>query len=331
MIDKAKKKSGKGFKDNMRKLRRVKGFGQVLCSPTLQLPLLVNDLLHMPGGYQSGCVELQQTCAVFFRLHICAARMWWQLVFLGSPQWERQQLIDRILGRQQASLQPGEMGWMFRCRFCGLLRQHAKSMVDHFRDCHPDSSWVYGRLPQNYEPQRLRRVLANSAALPITRLNTGADPFAGLALRQPGSIVPSLEVAGAYAVAFAKLVALLDWGLHWKAWVAFVQATLPAHVWRLCPNFWKAYQEAVLWGTFKQVPLSVSTAKAAGPPPGGLPGGAGINAAPPPPAGGAGINAAPSPPAGGAGINAASPPPAGGLCLASRFVELCRTSRFVEL
>ena len=91
-------------------------------------------------------------------------------------------------------------------------------MVDHFRDCHPDSSWVYGRLPRKYEPERLRRrVLANSAALPITRLNTGADPFAGLALRQPGSIVASLEVAGAYAVAFAKLVALVDWGLDWKA------------------------------------------------------------------------------------------------------------------
>ena len=109
MIDKAKKKSGKGFKDNMHKMRRVKGFGQVLCSPTLQLPLLVNDLLHMPGGYQSGCLVLQRTCAVFFPLHLRSAQMWWQLIFLGSPQWERQQLIDRILVRRQASLQPGVM------------------------------------------------------------------------------------------------------------------------------------------------------------------------------------------------------------------------------
>ena len=89
----------------------------------------------------------------------------------------------------------------------------------------------------------------------ITRLSVGADAFAGLALRQPGSIVASLEVAGACDVAVANLLTMVDWGktieeavLHWKDWVTFVAATLPAHVWRLCPNFWNAYLAAVLQG-----------------------------------------------------------------------------------
>ena len=64
----------------MIKLCRVQAMGQVLCSPTMQLPLLVNYLLHMPAGYQSGCLVLQYTMAVFFRLHLCAAQMWWQLI-----------------------------------------------------------------------------------------------------------------------------------------------------------------------------------------------------------------------------------------------------------
>ena len=41
-------------KDNLSKLRRVQAMGQVLCGPTLQLPLIVIVLLHMNAGYQSG-------------------------------------------------------------------------------------------------------------------------------------------------------------------------------------------------------------------------------------------------------------------------------------
>ena len=99
----------------------------------------------------------------------------------------------------------------------------------------------------------------------------GADPFAGLALRQQGSIVMSLETTGAYAAVYANLVAHVEeWGeptsaskLTWKTWVAFMRATLPARVWRLCPNFWKAHVEAVVRSTYKQVPLSRSAAKTA--------------------------------------------------------------------
>jgi hypothetical protein len=142
---------------------------------------------------------------------------------LGCPQWERQQLIDRIVRAQQASLQPGTMGWTFRCRFCGLLQQHAKTMVDHLRRRHPDSCWIYARQENNYEPERLRRA---SLVIPplITRLQVGADPFAGLALRQQGSMVMSLETTGAYVAVYANLVAHVEeWGeptsasmLTWK-------------------------------------------------------------------------------------------------------------------
>jgi hypothetical protein len=166
---------------------------------------------------------------------------------------------------QQASLQPGTMGWTFHCRFCGLLQQHAKTIVDHFRRCHPDSCWIYARQENNYEPERLRRA---SFVIPprITRLQVGAVPFAGLALRQQGSMVMSLETTGAYAAVYANLVAHVEeWGeptsaskLTWKTWLTFMRATLPARVWRLCPNFWKAHVEAVVRGTYKQVPLSRS-------------------------------------------------------------------------
>ena len=183
--------------------------GLLVCSPAMQSPLLVIDLLHLPAGYQRGCLVLQQACAVFFPLHLCVAQMWWQLFFLGCPQWERQQLIDRIVRAQQASLQPGTMGWTFRCRFCGLLQQHAKRMVDQFRRRHPDSCWIYARQETNCEPERLRRASLVTPPL-ITRSQVGADPFAGLALQQQGSIVMSLETIGAY-IAAALLYMRTSW------------------------------------------------------------------------------------------------------------------------
>ena len=169
--DKAVHKAWAGSKDAPRKLRRFRAMGRLLCSPATQLSLLLTDLLHLPAVYQRGCLVLQQTCAVFFPLHLCAGQMWWQLVFLGCPQWERQQLIDRIVRAQQASLQPGTMGWTFRCRFCGLLQQHAKTILDHFRRCHPDYCWIHARQEKNYEPDRLRR--ASVVTLPLINTLAG--------------------------------------------------------------------------------------------------------------------------------------------------------------
>jgi hypothetical protein len=83
LCDKAENKGLAGSKDAPRKLRRVRAMGTLLCRPAIQLPLLINDLLHLPAGYQRGCIVLQQTCAVFFSLHLCAAQMWWQLGFFG--------------------------------------------------------------------------------------------------------------------------------------------------------------------------------------------------------------------------------------------------------
>ena len=83
LCDKAENRGLARSKDAPRKLRRVRAMGMLLCSPAIQLPLLINDLLRLPAGYQRGCMVLQQTCAVFFSLHLCAAQMWWQLGFLG--------------------------------------------------------------------------------------------------------------------------------------------------------------------------------------------------------------------------------------------------------
>ena len=63
-------------KHSKRKLQRMQAHTRVLLSPTLHLPLLVNDLIHIRHGYQSGCVLLQQTKAVFFQIAFaCSANV----------------------------------------------------------------------------------------------------------------------------------------------------------------------------------------------------------------------------------------------------------------
>ena len=42
--------------------------------------------------------------------------------------------------------------------------------------------------------------------------------------------------------------------LHWTAWAqCLVCCMVPASLWRGCPSFWRAFPEAVLAGTFKQL------------------------------------------------------------------------------
>ena len=85
-------------------------------------------------------------------------------------------------------------------------------MVQHLRACHPDSSWIYAQQNDKYEPEHLRHVVVDSASPVVTRLSVGADACVGLALRQPGSVVTSLEIARAYAAVFANLLAHATWG-----------------------------------------------------------------------------------------------------------------------
>jgi hypothetical protein len=103
-------------------------------------------------------------------------------------------------------------------------------MVQHFHVCHPASSWVYAQQQDKYEPEHVRHVVVGSASPVVTRLKVGADAFVGLALRQPGSIVTSLETAQAYAAVFANFLAHATFGeprgdtigaavLHWRTWI----------------------------------------------------------------------------------------------------------------
>ena len=86
LCDKGVNKAWAGSEDAPRKLRRVRAMGQLMCSPAMQLPLLITDLLHLPAGYQRGCLVLQQTCAVFFPLHLFSAQVWWQFVFFWGAR-----------------------------------------------------------------------------------------------------------------------------------------------------------------------------------------------------------------------------------------------------
>ena len=73
-------------KHSQQKLRRFQAHARVLLSPTLLLPLLVNDLIHIRHEYQSGCILLLQTKGVpFLKLHLHAAQMWWQCMWFGHP------------------------------------------------------------------------------------------------------------------------------------------------------------------------------------------------------------------------------------------------------
>ena len=191
-------------KHSQKKVQRYQANFHVLLSRTLLLPLLVNDLIHMRHGYQSGCVLLQQTKAVFFKLHLHAAQMWWQCMWLGASQWERHALLHHIcwsVGKASGIIagasHNGEAqakAWCFRCRFCGLLS--STGMYTHLANYHPPASWIYQRHLEWYEPcrvlQKQRFVIEQK---PLSNTNMGQDSFAGLALRQPGVIVPSLETS----------------------------------------------------------------------------------------------------------------------------------------
>ena len=114
-------------KHSQKKVQRYQANFHVLLSRTLLLPLLVNDLIHMRHGYQSGCVLLQQIKAVFFKLHLHAAQMWWHCMWLGASQWERHALLHHICGSVgkasgiiAGASHNGEVqvkAWCFRCRF----------------------------------------------------------------------------------------------------------------------------------------------------------------------------------------------------------------------
>ena len=274
-----------------KKLRRLQAHTRVLLSPTLLLPLLVNDLIHIRQGYQSGCVLLQQTKAVFFKLHLHAAQMWWQCMWLGAPQWERHALLHGICwGSGQDDDQ--EQAWFFKCRFCGLIAPTGQALFSHLKSCHPHTSWIYQQHVDLYEPWKvLRKKRGVSETTSLSNSSMGQDSFAGLALRQPGVIVPSLETSCCFLRFFVQLLAYVgdagiaaarpeqhvgdagiaaahpvQNGISIAEWVrlACFSCWLPSHVRRTCPNFWRAIPEALLTDTFRGSPLSKSAARGQG-------------------------------------------------------------------
>ena len=268
-------------KESSKKLARLRSMARVLCSRTLLLPLLLNDLLHVRSGYQSGCVTLQTTQAVFFKLHLASAQMWWQLMFFGASQWERYHLVHRICFGHRASMQEAERTFCFKCRFCGLFSPSGKAMHAHVVTCHPYSKQIYRRQIENYEAWRMFRPKLQplSSSFVLSNHDVGADPFAGLALRQPGVIVTGMEVTHAYLKFFAHLLTFVDWagsfaanpqrerqGISLGDWirVANLSCWVPSHVRRSSPNFWRAVPEALLTDTFRGVPLSADVAKGQG-------------------------------------------------------------------
>ena len=58
--------------------------------------------------------------AVFFKLHLLAAEMWWQCMWLGTPQWEQHALLHGICWSSRQD-DDQEQARPFKSRFCGLV------------------------------------------------------------------------------------------------------------------------------------------------------------------------------------------------------------------
>ena len=108
-------------------------------------------------------------------------------------------------------------------------------------------------------------------------MSMGQNSFAGLALRQPGVIVPSLETSRCFLRFCVHLLTYMgdagmaaahpeQHGIPMAEWVrlACFSCWLPSHVRRTCPNFWRALPEALLTDTFRGSPLSNCAAQGQG-------------------------------------------------------------------
>ena len=149
-------------------------------------------------------------------------------------------------------------------------------MFSHITSCHPPPprhSKIYQDHLRLREPMK---VFQKSRGAPeiksVSNISMGQNAFAGLALRQPGAIVPSLETSHCYLRFFVHLLTYVgdagiaaahpeQHGISMAEWVrlACFSCWLPSHVRRTCPNFWRALPEALLTDTFRGSPLSMAT------------------------------------------------------------------------
>ena len=127
-------------------------------------------------------------------------------MWLGASQWERYDFVHHICGSVgkasgiiAGALHNGEAqakAWCFRCNFCGLLSSTGIVRYTHLANYHPLASWIYRRHLEWYEPCIvLRKQRFFTEQKPLSNTNMGQDSFAGLALRQPGVIIASLETS----------------------------------------------------------------------------------------------------------------------------------------
>ena len=108
----------------------------------------------------------------------------------------RGKMMTRSKRRAQGAGIDAAPKWHFKCRFCGLVAHAAQALFSHLKSCHPHTSWTYQQRPECYEPWKvLRKKRCDSETKSVSNMSVGQDSFAGLALRQPGVIVPSLETS----------------------------------------------------------------------------------------------------------------------------------------
>ena len=181
-------------------LQKVTRLGTSLANGSQILqPLLVHGLFSTVGGFLCGARAVQETCQVFFPLHVMSASVWWNLRHWGEhpPKLAREK---EALAAPQGT--EGQLLSGFRCVVCGLLKKSAQELFEHSRSCHCKRDGLPNHAAKHHEllnPARVlrpRRCFCDMQEVPRVSVDS-KDPFWHLALRQEGAVVPSLyELSG---------------------------------------------------------------------------------------------------------------------------------------
>ena len=181
-------------------LQKVTRLGTSLANGSQILqPLLVHGLFSTVGGFLCGARAVQETCQVFFPLHVMSASVWWNLRHRGEPPPKLAREKEALAAPQGTE---GQLLSGFRCEVCGLLKKSAQELFQHSKDCHckrdglPNHAAKHHDLLKPTSVLRPRRCFCDTQEVPRVSVDS-KDPFWHLALRQEGAVVPSLyELSG---------------------------------------------------------------------------------------------------------------------------------------
>ena len=233
------------------KLTKARRLNRRLGGWDIFMALLVEEALHTDRGFIETCTRIQATKEVFFPLQLLEGSAFWLLAHLGFPAPLMQRKSEEVMV-------PTEEGGAFqhaaprvkqyRCRFCGLLCSRLDAIFQHLRGQHGEGSPIYKAHRRSEwealcKPDYVYRLRPTGhRALPSPE-KPGPEPFAGLALRQPGATAVPLEMLSVHLGVLTKLlrhvhrtddstVIPLEPVISIRDWRNLALDFLPARFWR---------------------------------------------------------------------------------------------------